>query len=141
MSPPSARRVRWRLWIGLGIPLAFAYCAYEPPRSLRLANGRRLDVVQFDRLTQVTVNAALGHRVDTLLRMRYFSDSGGTDPMLADAATVAPFLSPIADSLGLRRILVESAKPLLFRSAPIAVTSWNAFYSKDTSGSWRPDRE
>jgi hypothetical protein len=133
-------RFRWRRWLALAVPLAIGYCAYEPPRSLRLANGRRLDVVQFDRITQVTLNAAHGQRVDTLLRLRYYSDSAGIDHMLADAGTVAPFLFPIADTLGLRRILVESAKPLLFRSAPVAVTSWNAFYTKDASGRWRPDR-
>lgn len=137
---PRPRRVRWRRWLLLSIPLAVAYCAYEPPRSLRLANGRHLDVAEFDRLTEVTVNAAPGHQVDTLLRLRFFSDSGSMDPMLADAATVAPFLFPIADSLGLRRILVESAKPLFLRSMPIAVTSWNAFYTKDSAGHWQPDR-
>jgi hypothetical protein len=137
---PRPRRLKWRHWLILSIPVVVAYCAYEPPRSLRLANGRHLDVAEFDRLTQVTVNAAPGQRVDTLLRLRFFSDSGKMEAMLADATTVAPFLFPIADSLGLRRILVESAKPLFLRSIPIAVTSWNAFYTKDSAGHWQPDK-
>jgi hypothetical protein len=140
-SPHPSKRARLRraLWITAGGTLLFAgYHLHTATKRLGLRDGRQFDLLQYDRNTLALYDPKTGEwEREQRLLVKYYSDRGDRDNMVAEARTLAPVFFPIADSLGLRILLLEPSRPLFTRSFPILITSWNVRFVHDSSGKWK----
>ncbi len=141
-APPKLSkhgRLRRALWIAAGATVLIAgYLLHTTTKTLGLRDGRQFRLLQYDRNTLALYDPKTGKwdREQRLL-VKYYSDRRKRDEMVAEARALAPAFFPIADSLGLRILLLEPSKPLLTRSFPLLVTSWNVRFVHDNSGPWR----
>jgi hypothetical protein len=117
--------------------LLAAYFLHTSTKPLTLSDGRRFDVLQYDRNTLALYDPKTGQwdREQRLL-VKYYSNSRDRDSMLVEARALAPALFRIADSLGLRVLFLEPAKPLFLRSYPLLIITWHVRFVHDSSGVW-----
>jgi hypothetical protein len=114
---------------------------FAPTKTLNLPDGRHFDLIEYERNTLALYNPRkrTWEREDRLL-VKYYSDYGTTDSMLAEARGLAPRFFGVADSLGLRAVLLNPSRPLLARGFPLVVTSWDAHFVHDGVGGWKEQR-
>jgi len=127
------------LWITAGATVLFAgYQLHTATKLLGLRDGRQFHLLQYDRNTLSLYDPKTGkwEREQRLL-VKYYSDRTERESMVAEARGVAPVFFPIADSLALRILLLEPSRPLLTRSFPLLITSWNVRFVRDSSGTWK----
>ena len=132
-------RLRRALWITVDATILFGvYQLHTATQLLVLKDGRHFLLLQYDRNTLALYDPKTGtwEREQRLL-VKYYSDRAERDDMLAEARTLAPVFFPIADSLGLRILLLEPSRPLLTRSFPVLITSWHLRFVHDRSGGWK----
>jgi len=136
---PSRNHLSKLLWLGAAaIMLVLGGALFTPTKALNLPDGRHFDLLQYDRNTLALYDPKTGtwDRQQRLL-IKYYSAYGTSDSMLAEARNLAPQFFRIADSLGLRMILMNPSRPLLVRGFPLLVTSWEVRFVHDSVAGWK----
>lgn len=136
-SPPKRRRRRWPWVVGAGLLiLCVLHVRGWSTQPLTLADGRRFDVLNFDRHVSYGLQSD-GRRTERrYFWVRYYATSSDSEAMLAEARSLAPALYPIADSLGFELMQLSPSHPILVRWFPLGVVSTNIEFARDSSGAW-----
>ena len=135
----QTRRRRWVIGIALGLALAaYLYSRGWATQDWRLADGRTIQVLNWDRHLSITVDPSGGApERDSYFWVRYYAESRDRESMLAEARGLAPLLFPTADSLGYMTMQLDPSYPVGSRLFPIAVVSWHVRFKRDSAGKWK----
>ena len=106
-------------------------------RPLGLTDGRRYEMIRYVQERVALYHPKTGQwEHENRLVVQYYSAYTEMNAMRAEARTIAPAFFRIADSLGLKALLMQPAKPLLLRSFPLVTWSWDVRYEPDSTGAW-----
>jgi hypothetical protein len=136
--PVKATRSRGFRWlVALVVVAGIAWFLYTPRQVLKLGNGRRYELLQWDRNLSVTINPRSGTQTsEQRFLVVYYSDSTGLEPMRREARAMAPFITQFADTLGVNVMVIRPTTPILTRAFPLARRSWQVRYERDSAGVW-----
>jgi hypothetical protein len=134
---PSPRtRRRWKRWFGVAA-LAAILCYLYTPTTSAVFGGRRVDVLQYTRHTSFQIDPRSGAKSrEEYLRLYYYAGARGDEARAGEARLIASALFPVADSLGLPKMLLLASRPLLVRRLPGLVISRHYRFQRDTLGAW-----
>ena len=136
--PARARRRRWPWFLAAGVvALAFLYSRGWATQPLVLADGRRFDVLNFDRHLSIVVQPDGSRTSERMLWVRYWSDADEFAAMRAEARSIAPALFPVAERLGYSTVKLDPSRPVLARRFPLALTSVAVRFDRDARGAWQ----
>ena len=133
------RRLIWLWWAVVALVLGFGTLYYRgwSTQPLTLTDGRRFDVLNFDRHVSYTLSADGTRHTEHSFWVRYYANTADLDSLQAEARHLAPVLFPIADSLGYSHLKLEPSRPVFLRHFPLAVFSFTLNFVRDSSGVWR----
>lgn len=115
---------------------AILWFFYVPRQALVLADGRRYEVLQWDRNLSIMIDPHSGTRTtEHRFLVAYYSDSAGAGARL-EARTLAPLISRFADTLGVSIMVIKPTRPIFTRAFPLARRSWEVRYERDSTGKW-----
>jgi hypothetical protein len=119
-----------------------AFTCHRSTRPLLLPDGHQVALIKVARQTSTGYIMGPGHHrvTEDQLLVSYYSNLADSDLVHAEARTLAAGFIRLADSLGVRTILVEPSKPLLLRSFPILTFAAVSQFTRTTSGAWHEQR-
>jgi hypothetical protein len=142
VAPPlisKSKRLLWLRWALATLALVFGTLYYRgwSTQPLTLRDGRRFDVLNFDRHVSYTLSANGTRHTEHSFWVRYYANTTDLDSLRAEARHLAPALFPIADSLGYAHLKLEPSRPVFLRHFPLAVLSLTMDFVRDSSGAWQ----
>ena len=133
---PRRRRWPWVI-VAVALGLGVLYGRGWTTQPLILADGRRFEVLNFDRHLSILVHPDGSRSSERMLWVRYWSEGTDRASMQAEARSIAPALYPLAERLGYSTVKMDPSRPVLVRRFPLALTSVMVRFDRDSSGAWR----
>ncbi len=138
---PGPPRWRRRIVIAGGIALLALSATHTTTTLTQFGNGRVYEVIWFGPQTTLVYNLKHDPKaVRSQLVLSYYSEMVGRELMLKEASGLAPQFFSIADSLGLSTVTLKPSWPMLTRSFPGLIWSYDARFARDSTGQWESAR-
>ena len=107
------------------------------PAYWRLADGRKFQILNWDRHTQITMSSAVvPESASYYFWVRYITSTHDPDSMATEARELAPLLYRIADSLGFSKLHLDPTYRVSSGVLPNETFSLNLVFERGADGRW-----